>query len=44
MLDMFCLSTPMGEKEIDEATAALEACLLELRPYIEKAASELISY
>jgi glutamate-1-semialdehyde 2,1-aminomutase len=41
---MFNISTPMGEKEIDEARSALTTCLLQLRPYIERTAPELISF
>jgi glutamate-1-semialdehyde 2,1-aminomutase len=32
---MYCMSTPMGESEIDTATAALEDALIELRPGLE---------
>jgi glutamate-1-semialdehyde 2,1-aminomutase len=39
---MFNISTPMSEKEINDARTALKDCLIELRPYIEKAAPELI--
>lgn len=39
----FNISTPMGEKELDEAKTALRDCLLELRPYIEKTSPDLIS-
>lgn len=39
---MFIISTPMGEKEVNEATIAFKECLLEMKPYIEKAAPELI--
>jgi len=39
----FNISTVMDEQGINKAAAALESCLLELRPYIEKAAPELIS-
>lgn len=41
---MFNISTPMGEKEVDEASVALRGCLVEMRPYIEQAAPELISH
>lgn len=40
---MFNISTPMGEKEIMEARTVLKSCLLELKPFIEKTAPELIS-
>jgi len=40
---MFNISTPMGEKEIHEASTAVRDCLVEMRPYIEKMAPELIS-
>ncbi len=40
---MFNVSTPMGEKEVDEAGVALKDCLVEMRPYVEQAAPELIS-
>ena len=40
---MFCISTPMSEEEINEVTAALKSCLLEMKPYIEKNAPELIA-
>jgi hypothetical protein len=33
----------MGEKEIHEASTAVKNSLLEMRPYIEKMAPELIS-
>lgn len=39
---MFNLSTPMGENEINEVRGALKSSLEELKPYIEKAAPELI--
>jgi len=39
---MFNISTPMGEDEIMEVRTALAESLIELRPYIEKAAPELI--
>jgi glutamate-1-semialdehyde 2,1-aminomutase len=39
---MFNISTPMGEKEVEEAGTALKNCLIKLKPYIEKAAPELI--
>lgn len=39
---MFNISTPMSEKEINEASTAVKSCLLELIPYIEKAAPMLI--
>lgn len=39
---MFNISTPMSEKEIKEASTAVKSCLLELIPYIEKAAPMLI--
>jgi len=39
---MFNLSTPMGENEIKEVRTAVKSCLEELKPYIEKAAPELI--
>ncbi len=39
---MFNISTPMGEEEIEAVAAALKDCLIEMKPYIEKAAPELI--
>jgi glutamate-1-semialdehyde 2,1-aminomutase len=33
---MYCVSTPMGESEIDAASEALENALVELRPVIER--------
>jgi glutamate-1-semialdehyde 2,1-aminomutase len=39
----FNLSTPMNEKEIDQVASILKSCLMELKPYIEKAAPELIA-
>lgn len=38
----FYVSTPMSEKETNEAKVAVRESLLELRPYIEKTAPELI--
>jgi glutamate-1-semialdehyde 2,1-aminomutase len=40
---MFNISTAMGEKEVTEAGSAVKSCLLEMKPYIEKMAPELIS-
>ena len=40
---MFCVSTAMGEAEIDRAGEALEASLLELRPMIEEEAPALLA-
>jgi glutamate-1-semialdehyde 2,1-aminomutase len=39
---MFNISTPMGEKEIMEVRTALRDSLIELKPYVEKMAQELI--
>jgi glutamate-1-semialdehyde 2,1-aminomutase len=39
---MFNVSTPMSEKEVNQAGSALRETLRELKPYIEKAAPELI--
>jgi glutamate-1-semialdehyde 2,1-aminomutase len=39
---MFNISTPMTEKEVDALGASFKDCLLELKPYIEKTAPELI--
>jgi glutamate-1-semialdehyde 2,1-aminomutase len=39
---MFNISTPMKEREIDEVKDAVKNCLLELKPYIEQAAPELM--
>lgn len=39
---MFNISTAMSEKEINEARTGVKSCLSELKPYIEKAAPELI--
>jgi len=39
----FNISTPMREEEINEMTAAMKACLFEMKPYIEETAPELIS-
>jgi glutamate-1-semialdehyde 2,1-aminomutase len=33
---MYCISTPMGEEEIDQAVEALRATLKELKPIIER--------
>jgi len=41
---MFNISTPMSEKEMSETRAALKTSLLELKPYIEKTAPELIMH
>ncbi len=41
---MFIISTPMGEKEVNEATAAFKKCLLEMKTHIEKVAPELVSH
>jgi glutamate-1-semialdehyde 2,1-aminomutase len=38
----FYISTPMSEEEITEAGIAVKSSLIELRPYIEKTAPELI--
>jgi glutamate-1-semialdehyde 2,1-aminomutase len=38
----FYVSTPMTERETHEAKVAVRESLLELKPYIEKAAPELI--
>ena len=38
----YCVSTPMGEAEIEQAGAALRSALLDLLPYIEIRAPELI--
>lgn len=40
---MLNISTPMREEEIEEAAQALKSSLIELKPYIEKAAPELIA-
>lgn len=39
---MFCVSTPMGEAEIDFALAALEGALLTLMPYMRERAPRLL--
>jgi glutamate-1-semialdehyde 2,1-aminomutase len=39
---MFNISTPMSEKEVNQAGSVLRDALRELRPYIEKAAPELL--
>ncbi len=39
---MFNISTPMGEKEVDELGTTITKGLLELKLYIEKAVPELI--
>jgi glutamate-1-semialdehyde 2,1-aminomutase len=39
----YCVSTPMGETEIEKAIAALKNALLHLLPYIEIRAPELIA-
>jgi glutamate-1-semialdehyde 2,1-aminomutase len=39
---MYCISTPMGETEIDTAVAALEDTLLELKPLVEKERPSLL--
>jgi glutamate-1-semialdehyde 2,1-aminomutase len=38
----YSISTPMGEGEIDQMSAALKECLVELVPYIQRSAPELI--
>jgi glutamate-1-semialdehyde 2,1-aminomutase len=40
----FSISTPMSEKEINEASKALRNCLLEMKPYIEKTAPDLMHH
>jgi glutamate-1-semialdehyde 2,1-aminomutase len=40
---MYCVSTPMGESEIDAASAALEESLAELRPAIAQHCPELLA-
>lgn len=40
---MYCLSTPMGEAEVDIAITALNETLQELRPYIENERPGLLS-
>jgi hypothetical protein len=39
---MLNISTPMGEKEVEELGKALKSSLMEMKPYSEKAAPELI--
>jgi len=39
---MFNISTPMSEKRLTKAGNGIEDALRELRPYVEKAAPELI--
>lgn len=39
---MFNISTPMEEREIMQARTAMKESLMELRPYVEKTAPELI--
>jgi len=39
---LFCMSTPMTEKEIDMAVKAVDDALSELRPYIEQVHPELV--
>lgn len=40
---MYCISTPMTEKEIDKAVEALDVSLKELRPIMERDYSHLLS-
>jgi glutamate-1-semialdehyde aminotransferase len=40
---MYCISTPMGEAEIDAASVALEDSLAELRPVIEAHCPDLLA-
>jgi len=40
---MFSISTPMGEREIEEAVTAVRSCLQEMKPYIEKSKPHLVS-
>jgi glutamate-1-semialdehyde 2,1-aminomutase len=40
---MFNISTPMDNKEIEQASTALRDCLFELRPFLEKNAPELLT-
>ena len=40
---MFCVSTPMGEAEIELALAALEGALRRLKPYMREAAPRLLA-
>ena len=40
---MYCVSTAMGEAEVDTAIGALNESLRELRPYIEAERPELIA-
>jgi glutamate-1-semialdehyde 2,1-aminomutase len=39
---MFNISTPMSEKEVEVVGTTLKDCLVDLKPYIEKVAPELI--
>jgi hypothetical protein len=39
----FNISTPMSENEVDKLSAAARSALIEMRPYIEKTAPDLIS-
>jgi glutamate-1-semialdehyde 2,1-aminomutase len=40
---MYCISSPMGEDEIDTAITALNETLMELRPYIKQERPELLT-
>lgn len=40
---LFCISTAMGEAEINEIGIAFKSCLLEMKPYIGKRAPELLT-
>jgi hypothetical protein len=39
---MYCISAPMGTAEVDLAVDALDDCLRELRPDIEREKPELL--
>lgn len=41
--NMFCISTPMGEEEIETASDALKDCLTKMKPAIEKAEPGLVA-
>ncbi len=39
---MYCISTPMGDSEVDRAVTAMHETLAELRPYIERERPNLL--
>jgi glutamate-1-semialdehyde 2,1-aminomutase len=41
---MFIISTPMGQKQVDDATFEFKKCLIEMKPLIESEAPELLDH